>query len=177
MPHLHTQPGQHDPTASAYIVRTDFGEPKLMLHRHKKLKRFLQFGGHIEHNENPWAAIVHELAEETGYDIDQLKLLQPSERLESLTDAVIHPMPVYVMTHEFSDIDHYHTDIAFAFITDQPPEGSLKEGESKAIELFTAGELRQLPAAEIPESVREAGLYVLDICTKNWVPTASSNFS
>ena len=33
MPHIHTEPGQHDHTASAYIFRTDFSEPKVMLQK------------------------------------------------------------------------------------------------------------------------------------------------
>ena len=71
MPHIHTLPGEHDATASAYIVRTDLGEPAIMLHRHKKLDTMLQFGGHVELHENPLEAIAHELREESGYDFRQ----------------------------------------------------------------------------------------------------------
>lgn len=53
MPHIHTEPGQHDHTASAYIVRLDEAEPALILHRHKILGQYLQFGGHVELDENP----------------------------------------------------------------------------------------------------------------------------
>jgi len=63
MAHIHTQPGQHDHTASAYIVRTDFDEPKIMLHLHRKIGKYLQFGGHVELHETPWQAVVHELRE------------------------------------------------------------------------------------------------------------------
>lgn len=37
MAHIHTKPGQHDLTASAYIIRDDGNEPVVLLHRHKKL--------------------------------------------------------------------------------------------------------------------------------------------
>ncbi len=53
MAHIHTQPGQHDHTASAYIFRVDFDEPKLVLHLHRKINKYLQFGGHIELHETP----------------------------------------------------------------------------------------------------------------------------
>lgn len=46
MAHIHTNPGEHDLTASAFIVRDDFAKPRLMLHMHKKLGVLLQPGGH-----------------------------------------------------------------------------------------------------------------------------------
>ena len=45
MAHIHTEPGQHDFTASAFIIRTDTPEPKLLLHRHKLVGKYLQIGG------------------------------------------------------------------------------------------------------------------------------------
>ena len=66
MAHVHTQYGEHDQTASAFIVRTDTEQPKLLLHLHKKLGVLLQPGGHVELQENQWQAICHEIQEETG---------------------------------------------------------------------------------------------------------------
>src|SRR5437879_1527745 len=102
MPHIHTKPGQHDHTASAYIVRIDGKEPKILLHKHKKSGKYQQFGGHIELDETPWQAVLHEIKEESGYDAKQLMLLQPKERLKSLGDADQHPVPVCHNTHTFS---------------------------------------------------------------------------
>ena len=65
MPHIHTKPGQHDHTVSAFIVRLDGKQPRILLHRHKKSGVYMQFGGHIELHENPWQAISHELLEES----------------------------------------------------------------------------------------------------------------
>src|SRR3954465_16018556 len=94
MPHIHTEPGQHDHTVSAYIFRTDFSEPKVMLHLHKKHGTYMQFGGHIELNENPWQAITHELREEAGYELDELFILQPHQRLMHLSrGAIAHLQP------------------------------------------------------------------------------------
>jgi len=53
MSHIHTNPGEHDQTVSAFIIRTDTAEPELLLHVHKKLGVLLQPGGHIELNETP----------------------------------------------------------------------------------------------------------------------------
>ena len=168
MPHINTGPGEHDTTASAYIVRLDAPEPALMLHRHKILDQYLQFGGHIERKENLWQTVAHELAEESGYTMPQLKVLQPQLRIASLSSVQLHPIPICLLTHPFEGIDHFHTDIAFAFTAEGPPGRSPVKGESEEITLFTAQELRQLPAADIPENVREIGLFLLEQCLDQW---------
>ncbi len=54
MSHIHTNTGEHDFCASGSIVRLDSTDvPKILLHKHKKLGVFIQFGGHVELNENP----------------------------------------------------------------------------------------------------------------------------
>jgi hypothetical protein len=170
MAHIHTEPGQHDFTASAYIVRIDTPEPALLLHLHKKLRKYLQFGGHVELNEDPWQALVHELAEESGYSMNQLMLLQPKLRLKRLTGTKLHPSPVYIQTHDFPGLDHYHIDIAFAFTTSEEPGSKIGEGESLDIRTFTLTELKALPQDEILENVRETGIFILKECLKEWEP-------
>jgi 8-oxo-dGTP pyrophosphatase MutT (NUDIX family) len=76
MAHIHTEPNQHDFTASAFIVRDDMDEPRVLLHMHRKLGRLLQPGGHIELHEHPWDSIAHELQEETGYMLADVEVLQ-----------------------------------------------------------------------------------------------------
>lgn len=177
MPHIHTQPGQHDTTASAYIVRLDGVEPALVMHRHKKLNQWLQFGGHVELDENPWGAVIHELAEESGYAMQQLKVLQPSMRLTKISDATLHPYPVVTLTCRFGDTSHYHTDIAYAFVTHESPAGTRGKGESAGIQTFTATELAAIPSKETPENVREVGLFILEDCLANWAGVDTSEFS
>ena len=168
MPHLHTQPGHHDATASAFIIRLDGKEPALMLHQHKKLGIYLQFGGHIEWHENPWQAITHELTEESGYELGQLQILQPKVRIKSLGDAMIHPIPINYMTHQFTGLDHFHTDASFAFTTSERPANSVGEGESSILKLFTLKQLQAIPAGQIPENVRDTGLFALQTVLHEW---------
>ncbi len=177
MPHIHTEPGQHDATASAFIIRLDFKEPKLMLHIHKKLGVYMQFGGHIELHETPWQTVIHELEEESGYNIDQLKILQPKLRIKTFGDAILHPIPLSFLTHGFTNLDHHHTDTAFSFITSEPPKMKVAAGESENIQLFTAEELRAIPANQIPENVRITGLFALEKCLQEYeaVDTAQYN--
>ncbi len=129
MAHIHTKPGQHDHTSSAFIVRLDMDEPRLMLHLHKKLGKYLQFGGHIELDENPWQAITHELLEESGYTLDQLKLMQPLDRIDFLSESTLHPVAICHNTHKFDD-NHKHSDIEYLFVADSPPKHQVGEGES-----------------------------------------------
>lgn len=178
MAHIHTKPGQHDHTASAYILRTDFEEPKIMLHLHKKIGKYLQFGGHVELHETPWQAVVHELREESGYDIDQLRILQPADRVGRLSDAVIHPQPVAHSTHPFGgNTDHFHTDIAYAIVTDEEPRHSPEDGESTTIKLFTRQELAALGEDDLPDNVKQIAFFIFDKCLNNWEAIPMTEFN
>jgi len=174
MAHIHTDPGQHDFTASAYIVRTDLPEPAVLMHRHKLLHAWLQFGGHVELHEDPWQAVTHEVREESGYDLSQLKLLQPDIRQVESSDVTNHPWPVNLITLKFGELDHYHTDIAYAFTTNEGPAHKVGDGESTELRAFTRGELIGLKAGEIPENVRNAALLILEDYSKNWRQVAVS---
>ena len=178
MAHIHTGDGQHDLTVSGFVVRSDFDEPKLILHMHKKLGKYVQFGGHVELNENPWQAVAHELKEESGYDIADLKVLQPADRLSRLSGTILHPQPVCVNTHDFPGMGykHSHIDVLFGFVADREPKSAVGEGESAEIVLFTKQELIDVPADQIIENVREIGLHILDVCYPNWEQIATSDF-
>lgn len=177
MPHIHTAPGEHDQTVSAYIVRTDFDQPKIMMHLHKKLGMYMQFGGHIEVTENPWQAICHELLEESGYEMSQLQILQPKQRIKQLTRAQIHPQMIYQNTHAFNDSTHFHTDIGYAFVTDQPPSHVVAANESDKVLFLTRDELADFPSDKMYESVREPALFVLDTGLQHWERVDTADFS
>lgn len=55
-----------DFVVNAFIVYDN----KVLLINHKKLKRWLSIGGHIELNENPEEALFREIKEECGLDVD-----------------------------------------------------------------------------------------------------------
>jgi 8-oxo-dGTP pyrophosphatase MutT (NUDIX family) len=178
MPHLHTEPGQHDHTASAYIVRTDGPEPTVMLHEHKKLGILLQFGGHIELDETPWQGLVRELDEEVGYQIDQLAVLQPRVRFsQKFHTAMQHPLPFDFNTHLFkAGLEHFHSDTAYALVANVPPRGQINPGESAAIHQYTAAQLAALPSTEIYDHTRASALFVLTDLLIGWEAAASSEW-
>jgi 8-oxo-dGTP diphosphatase len=161
MPHINTGPGEGDPTVSAYIIRTDTPKPSLLLHVHRKIGMYMQYGGHVDPPQQPWKALVDEIVQESGYDLSQLMLLQPKPRMSRLYDAVVHPVPFVYNSHPFPGLDHFHSDLAYAFVTDQAPNGLPEAGESNDSRLFTSDELVAIPAGRIVENVREIGLFVL----------------
>jgi 8-oxo-dGTP diphosphatase len=178
MPHIHTAPNQHDHTASAYIIRLDTPEPTMFLHMHRKVNRLLQAGGHIELNETPWDSIQHELIEETGYNLNQLKILQPKTyRIKSLSRAVVHPVSAVNHTHRYtSDSDHYHTDSTYIFVAWGAPDNLPAEGEAMDIRWVTLDELRAFTLDEISSITQEIGEAVFSHFLEAWEPLELSEF-
>ena len=164
MPHIHNQKGQHDSTISAYIIRTDFPEPKIVMHIHKKLGKILPFGGHIELNEDPWQALEHEILEESGYEMDQLKVLQPKIRIKKLSDVKLHPVPFVVNTHsvDYGDNLHYHSDLNYALTTSSWPRSSIAENETSELLLLTRTEVQNLGHDKMYPNTKEIITYIFD---------------
>jgi len=180
MPHIHTEPGQHDHTVSAFIVRMDTPEPSIMLHVHKKVGLLLQFGGHIELNENPWEAMSHELTEETGYDPDQLSILQPRyPHITFLPNAVVHPVPLVQNTHNYEagNENHKHVDTVYAFVATSAPRQKPDEGESTDIRVFILSELEVIPEGIIAENCRAVSIAILEYFLENWERKPLTDFS
>lgn len=179
MPHIHTTEGAYDQTASAFIIRVDGDEPRILLHRHKKLKKYLHFGGHIEIGENPWQAIAHEVEEETGYTLDQLDVLQPRISLPRFEGkyTVIHPLPLAVISHPYDlTLEHKHTDISWVFITNQDPSIKPGKDESSIIVTLTLDQLQKIPKDEMFENIRILSLYSMETCLKEWERTPANAF-
>lgn len=180
MPHIHFEPGQHDHTASAFIVRTDKDVPRVLLHRHKKVGIIVQPGGHIELTETPWAALTHELAEETGYLPEQLKVLQPatSLKIQHIPGSVVHPIPVVHRTHGFEGMweGHYHTDSAYALVTSSDPAREPGEGESTEFLWLSYEELANYPDDDIAASAKVIGAQILTHFLQEWVQVPYDTF-
>lgn len=171
MPHIHDLPGQHDFTASAFIVRLDMDEPRLMVHMHKRVKKLMQPGGHVELSENIWQSICHEIEEETGYELDQLEILQPEYRIVTLSNGIVHPQPVIVNTHATGgDLEHYHVDSSYAFTAYGEPVNKPGEGESTDIRWFSEKDLVEASTELLSSKTREVGLAVLRHYLIEWKP-------
>ncbi|HSW99524.1 MAG TPA: NUDIX domain-containing protein [Patescibacteria group bacterium] len=178
MPHIHTGLGQYDLTASAIIIRTDFSNPKIFLHKHLLSGKWAQPGGHVELDESPWSAVLHEVAEESGYVTGQLRVLQSQNRIKNLgRDAILLPQPVCVMAYELAaHKDHFHSDMVYAFIASSEPKRKLEDDESAETDYFDRSELVALPDEVIPDNVRNVAIFVLDECFPHWEAIDADDF-
>jgi ADP-ribose pyrophosphatase YjhB (NUDIX family) len=175
MPHIHSEENQHDMTVTAYIVRIDTPEPKALVHMHKKLGRLLPVGGHVELLETPWQAVGHELEEESGYELEQLKVIQPKSRLKHMTRTVQHPYPISMNTHDIPG-NHFHTDIEYGFIADSNPELSIGDDESLDLRWLTQAELNALDNSLLFDNTKEVYNFLFDEALPNWERVDTSDF-
>ena len=107
----------------------------------------MQIGGHIELNETPWQAVAHELFEESGYKLDELKVLQSTTDRVAETSNVAHPTPFSMNTHLVGN-EHFHSDLCYGFIAEAEPSNNVAAGE--------ADDLRWMSLEELTDGANES---------------------
>ncbi len=80
----------------------------VLLHMHKKLKKWLPVGGHIDRDELPLVAARREVLEEAGLEVEFFC----EGELQRFSDVQELPRPVYLM---LQDINPYHQHIDSLF--------------------------------------------------------------
>ncbi|MBX3061675.1 MAG: NUDIX hydrolase [Anaerolineae bacterium] len=116
-------------TGSALVL--DAGSGRFLLHFHKKLSRWLQFGGHAEAEENdPAQTALREAREESG--LPDLRLLS-----DQPLDIDVHVIPA-----RGDQPEHLHLDFRYGLITKLPDALLVGEGESERWRWFTMEEVR-----------------------------------
>ena len=178
MPHIHTAPNQHDHTVTGYVIRTDGDQPRALLHVHKKLGKLLPPGGHIELDETPWAAMLHELREEAGYDAGQLLVLQPTLRMHqaAMPEVTLHPQPLLMNTHNITP-EHYHSDTCYALVVREDPHHELAAGESTDVRWLTRDDIAALPSEQIWDNTRASYVSLFDRFLDEWELVPAGEFS
>lgn len=120
-------------TGSAIVV----GPRGVLLHLHKRLGIWLQPGGHLEPDEEPWDAAHRETLEETGIDA------RHPEGGPRLVHVDVHPGPR----------GHTHLDLRYLLESDDvdpaPPPG-----ESQDVRWFTWDEAIALADAGLVGALR-----------------------
>ena len=104
-------------TASAIVVTDD--RRRVLLHLHKKMNKWLQPGGHIEPNEQPWLGALREAVEETGLPV---QLVGPvGEDGPELLHVDVHAGPK----------GHTHLDLRYLvespMVAPSPPAGESQD--------------------------------------------------
>jgi 8-oxo-dGTP pyrophosphatase MutT (NUDIX family) len=105
-------------TASALIVD---GAGRVLLHYHKFLQRWLQFGGHADYETNFAAVALREAIEETG--LPDLRFFS-----EKPVDFDVHPIP-----KSGERPPHLHLDIRYMLITTKPEVLNVPPDESQTL--------------------------------------------
>ena len=117
-------------TGSALVVSADGS--RALLHHHRKLDRWLEFGGHCDGDENVPRVAQREALEESGISGLILASARPF-------DLDIHTIPEHG-----SEPEHFHYDIRYVLIAPEDARIALSS-ESRELRWFTADELREFP--------------------------------
>jgi len=115
-------------TGSALVVSADGSQ--VLLHHHRKLDRWLQFGGHCDGEENVLAVARREALEESGIDGLVVASARPF-------DLDIHEIPAHG-----NEPEHFHFDVRYVLIA---PETATVQtsAESKELRWFTYADLQE----------------------------------
>lgn len=121
-----------DFTVAVYIVY----ENKVLLVDHKKLKTWMPIGGHIELDEDLDEALLREIQEECGLDVEIFDADRPD-----IHDPGVKPLitPQYMDIHDIMET-HRHIGMVY-FARAKTDQAQLAEGEHHDIRWFTKDEL------------------------------------
>ncbi len=139
MPHIHEL---FDFTVSAFIIHPT--EKKICLHYHKKLHKWLQPGGHIELNEDPLQALMHEIEEETGLKTGEYEIISAVDQ-PNTKDSKQLPIPFNFNVHNFNE-SHKHIDLEY-IVKSKVAQFKPADNESKQIEWVSKLELSNMASS------------------------------
>ncbi|MFH0832737.1 MAG: NUDIX domain-containing protein [Candidatus Aenigmatarchaeota archaeon] len=123
--------------ATVYVIHDN----KVLLTFHKKIKKWLPPGGHIDENELPDEAALREVKEETGLDVEIISDKEP--RLSNIATPLHRPEFV-----QMEDVDgHQHIDLLYLAV---PKTHDLKiSSESEDVRWFSLHEMKENVPSEI----------------------------
>ena len=147
-------------TATGFVVHED----SIALHWHPKVKAWLPPGGHIEPNEDPVQAVVREVLEETGIEVE---VVPTSGSLKLTYPEQVQP-PFTIMVEDIDDpVDGFHKHIDMIYfcrpLVENPEfaEGWQWVSKSDLEEQCLLSDSSVLPEPP-PEDVRLLGIHAID---------------
>lgn len=115
IPHTSLVDATRDFTVAVFVVCQE----RVLLHKHRKLGRWLPPGGHIEPNELPDDAAIREVAEESGLVVSLTGGKGLPQDYEGEPIQLVIPAGIQL---EVIGDQHEHIDLVyFAVIADAPP--------------------------------------------------------
>ncbi|EPB8145380.1 NUDIX hydrolase [Clostridium perfringens] len=124
-------------TVSVFIVCKD----KVLLHLHKKAKKMLPLGGHIEVNELPEEACIREAKEEAGLNVTLYNPIDINLKKScDLSGEKLLINPIHTILGDVSP-NHSHIDFVY-YATTTSFETSPEIGESKILKWYSKKDLK-----------------------------------
>ena len=147
-----------DFVVNAYIVNND----RVLLIFHKKLQRWLCIGGHIELDEDPEEALLREIKEECGLEVEILA--QKPEG--NFRENKFLYTPNYIDSHKLNpDGKHRHIALTY-FCRALSDKFTLAKDEHEDIRWFREDELDD-PKYDVLDSVKFLSKAALKALSKN----------
>ena len=113
---------------------------KILLIHHKKLKKWMYPGGHVESNETPLEAVVRETKEETGYGVRVTGLLPLNLKGYRPVKELALPFATVYEDVRYKTGRHMHFDMIY-FGLAEGKQGSLAKGESTMLKWVSESEV------------------------------------
>jgi len=126
---------------SAYVINGD----KVLLISHKKLGMWLPPGGHIENYETPEEAVVREVREETGLDVEVVREMGWHPQI----NVQILAQPKHI---QLEDIKGTHKHIDLVYVCRVVGGKLSKNHEVSEVRFFAIGEITKLDG--VPSDVK-----------------------
>ena len=152
-------------TATAFIVDS---KNRTLLLWHKRLKRWMPPGGHVDPDETPEETARRECKEETGLDVEIVGDAQEDLFVGDPEEGVMLTKPIAMLLEnipacpERDEPEHQHMDFLFlARPLDDEQELVLAEEEGEEMRWFTRSEIESLnQSTEIFANVKA---YILNV--------------
>ena len=129
-------------TGSAWIVSPD--RSSILMTHHKKLRKWIQLGGHADGESNLLKVALREAKEESG--IQQFKVFS-----EEIFDLDIHEIP-----QNNSELGHLHYDVQFLIEADPTGEAVIISDESHDVTWIPLADVAKLnPEVSIQRMIKK----------------------
>jgi 8-oxo-dGTP pyrophosphatase MutT (NUDIX family) len=142
--------------ATGYVVR----EGKTLLLYHKKLQMWLPPGGHIEEGELPDEAVLREVKEETGLDVEILPRKRTADHSEKGV-TFLH-LPSHV---QLEDIPNHPQHIDLIYFCRAKNGAEALSAEHEDMRWHSADELKS--AKHVRDEVRQTGLAAIEFVSRH----------
>ncbi|MEG0073853.1 MAG: NUDIX domain-containing protein [Clostridia bacterium] len=138
--------------ATACIV--DPKNKKILFIHHKKLNKWLFVGGHIEKNENPEEAVIREIKEETGLNVELQGTRYPRE------EDFITP---FALQKNVINENHIHMDIFYIATLKGNGNVNIKKDEILNYRWFSSEEIQLEDFDTFPEKKTNGNRRIKDV--------------